>query len=138
MLRCTNLSLLILYPIAWFAPLLNARLLPLFGLIAISEISGLQSLWETDVFLARLVTVFALLAPLRKDNQFGITSLEPAEPKAAAGTSHPWKTSDGRYLFNRVVCHPVQGTPDRTYRNCMGALFVHRVYHHVTSNVPVQ
>ncbi|MBT3466376.1 MAG: paraquat-inducible membrane protein A, partial [Rhodobacteraceae bacterium] len=24
MLRCTNLSLLILYPIAWFAPLLNA------------------------------------------------------------------------------------------------------------------
>ena len=66
MLRYTNLSLLILYPIAWFAPLLNAGLLPLFGLIEISEMSGLQSLWETDVFLALLVTVFALLASYAK------------------------------------------------------------------------
>ena len=66
MLRCTNLSLLILYPISWFAPLLNAGLLPLFGLIEISEMSGLQSLWETDVFLALLVTVFALLASYAK------------------------------------------------------------------------
>ena len=66
MLRCTNLSLLILYPIAWFAPLLNAGLLTLFGLIKISEMSGLQSLWETDVFLALVVTVFALLAPYAK------------------------------------------------------------------------
>lgn len=44
MLRYTNLSLLILYPIAWFAPLLNAGLLPLFGLKEISVMSGLQSL----------------------------------------------------------------------------------------------
>ena len=66
MLRCTNPSLLILYPITWFAPLLNAKLLSLFGLIEIGEMSGLQSLWETDVLLALVVTVFALLAPYAK------------------------------------------------------------------------
>jgi paraquat-inducible protein A len=66
MLRCTNLSLLILYPITWVAPLLNAGLLSLFGLIEISEMSGLQSLWEKDVLLALVVTVFALLAPYAK------------------------------------------------------------------------
>jgi len=57
---------LILYPIAWFAPLMNAGLLPLFGLKGISVMSGLQSLWKTDVFLALVVTVFALFAPYAK------------------------------------------------------------------------
>ena len=66
MLRYTNLSLLILYPIAWFAPLTHAGLLPLFGLKEISVMSGLQSLWKTDVFLALIVTVFALFAPYAK------------------------------------------------------------------------
>lgn len=66
MLRYINLSLLVLYPIAWFAPLMKAGLLPLFGLKEISVISGLQSLWGTDVLLALLVTVFALFAPYLK------------------------------------------------------------------------
>jgi len=66
LLRLTNLSLLILFPIAWFAPLLRAGLLPLFSLSEISVISGLQSLWKTDVFLALLVTAFALFAPYLK------------------------------------------------------------------------
>ncbi|MBB5721798.1 putative paraquat-inducible protein A [Loktanella ponticola] len=65
-LKIVNLSLLILFPIAWFAPLMRAGLLPLFGLSEISVISGLQSLWKTDVFLALLVTVFALFAPYLK------------------------------------------------------------------------
>ncbi|WP_147124576.1 paraquat-inducible protein A [Shimia ponticola] len=65
-LKLANLSLLILFPIAWFAPLLRAGLLPLFGLSEISVISGLQSLWQTDVFLALLVTAFALVAPMLK------------------------------------------------------------------------
>jgi len=65
-LRIANLSLLILFPIAWFAPLLRAGLLPLFGLSEISVISGLQSLWKSDVFLALLVTGFALFAPYLK------------------------------------------------------------------------
>jgi len=65
-LRIANLSLLILFPIAWFAPLMRAGLLPLFGLSEISVISGMQALWESDVALALLVTAFALFAPYLK------------------------------------------------------------------------
>ncbi|SFU05225.1 paraquat-inducible protein A [Sedimentitalea nanhaiensis] len=65
-LRLTNLALLILYPIAWFAPLLRAGMLPLFGLSEISVMSGLQSLWDTDVALALLVTFLAVFAPYLK------------------------------------------------------------------------
>ncbi len=66
MLRYVNLSLLILFPISWFAPLMRAGLLPLFGLSEISVISGLQSLWGTDIALALLVTFFAVFAPILK------------------------------------------------------------------------
>ena len=65
-LKLINLSLLVLFPVAWFAPLMRAGLLPLFGLSEISVISGLQSLWGSDVFLALLVTAFALFAPYVK------------------------------------------------------------------------
>nr|WP_255564549.1 paraquat-inducible protein A [Mameliella sp. CS4] len=65
-MRWLNLVLFLLYPISWFAPLMRAGLLPLFGMSEISLISGLQSLWGTDVFLALLVTLFALVAPLIK------------------------------------------------------------------------
>lgn len=61
-----NLSLLILFPVAWFAPLLRAGLLPLFGLSEISVVTGLQSLWSTDPALALLVTFLALFAPYAK------------------------------------------------------------------------
>ena len=66
MLRYANLLLLVLFPIAWFAPLLRAALLPIFSMDEISVISGLQSLWRSDVFLALLVTFFALFAPYVK------------------------------------------------------------------------
>lgn len=66
MLKAANLCLLILFPVAWFAPLLRAGLLPFFALDEISVISGLQALWEKDVFLALLVTLLALVAPLAK------------------------------------------------------------------------
>jgi paraquat-inducible protein A len=65
-LRWVNLALLVLYPVAWFAPLLRAGLLPLFGMSEISVVSGLQALWRSDVFLALVVTAFALFAPLLK------------------------------------------------------------------------
>lgn len=66
-LKYLNLALLVLFPFAWFAPLIRAGInLPLFGLDEISVISGLQALWETDVFLALLVTFFAIFAPLLK------------------------------------------------------------------------
>ncbi len=67
LLRSANLLLLVLYPVAWFAPLIRAGIpLPLFGMEEISVISGLQALWSSDVFLALIVTVFALFAPYLK------------------------------------------------------------------------
>lgn len=65
-LRLLNISLLVLFPIAWAAPLLRAGLLPIFGMTEISVLSGVQSLWRTDVFLALIVIVFALIAPIAK------------------------------------------------------------------------
>lgn len=65
-LKLANLSLLILFPVAWFAPLLRAGLIPLLSLDEISTITALQSLWEKDIFLALLVTFFALFSPMIK------------------------------------------------------------------------
>jgi paraquat-inducible protein A len=65
-LQLANLALLILFPLSWFAPLLRAGLLPLFGLDEITVVSGLQSLWESDVALALLVTFLAIFAPMMK------------------------------------------------------------------------
>ncbi|MDD8024389.1 MAG: paraquat-inducible protein A [Paracoccaceae bacterium] len=79
MLKYANLCLLVLFPIAWFAPLLRAGLLPFFDLDAISMLTGLQALWAKDIFLALLVTFFALIAPMAKVAgvalvQFGLAS----------------------------------------------------------------
>jgi len=65
-MRWINLSLLVLFPVSWFAPLMQAGLLPLFGLEQISVITGLQALWSSDIALALIVTVFALFAPYLK------------------------------------------------------------------------
>ncbi len=65
-LKYLNLALLILFPVAWFAPLLRAAILPIFGMDEISVITGLQSLWESDAGLALLVTFLAIFAPYAK------------------------------------------------------------------------
>ena len=66
LLKVLNLALLILFPIAWFAPLIRAALLPIFGMDEISVITGLQSLWDSDAALALLVTFLAIFAPYAK------------------------------------------------------------------------
>lgn len=65
-MKWLNLSLLILFPLSWFAPLLRAGLLPLFGLSEISVISGVQALWASDMALALVVTVLAIFVPWLK------------------------------------------------------------------------
>ena len=65
-MKYLNLVLLILFPIAWFAPLLRAAILPIFGMDEISVITGLQSLWDSDAGLALLVTFLAVFAPYAK------------------------------------------------------------------------
>ena len=76
--KSLNLALVVAFPIAWFAPLIRTGLLPewqmpswlggstLFEPDTITVVSGLQKLWETDVFLAITVTFFALVAPMLK------------------------------------------------------------------------
>lgn len=65
-MKYLNLALLILFPVAWFAPMLRAALLPIFGMDEISIITGLQSLWGTDPAFALLVTFLAIFAPYAK------------------------------------------------------------------------
>lgn len=81
-LRLATLSLLILYPIAWFAPLMRAGLLPIFGLSEISVITGLQSLWASDVALALIVTAFALFAPYLKTIGTALIQWNLLDPRA--------------------------------------------------------
>ena len=80
-LRGANLALLILFPIAWFAPLMRAGLLPLFVLSEISVITGLKSLWDSDVAIALLVTAFALFAPYLKTISLALLHFNFASPK---------------------------------------------------------
>lgn len=79
--KYTNLALLVLYPIAWWAPMLKAGLLPLFKLKEISVLTGLQSLWGTDIFLAVAVTFFALVAPYIKTIGMALIHFNLASPK---------------------------------------------------------
>jgi paraquat-inducible protein A len=65
-LKAANLVLLALFPVAWFAPLLRAGLLPFFGMDEISVISGIGVLIGEAPLLAALVALFALVAPVAK------------------------------------------------------------------------
>ena len=80
-LRLANLALLILYPLAWAAPLLRAGVLPLFGLSDISVLTGLAALWHTDRALALLVALLALVAPYAKVVWLALIQFGRADPR---------------------------------------------------------
>ena len=61
-----NLTLLILYPISWFSPLMSAGVLPLFEMSEITMISGILTLWRDDLLLSLIVILFAVLLPMGK------------------------------------------------------------------------
>jgi len=65
-LTIANLSLIILFPIAWVAPLARAGLLPFFDLDEMSVLSAVSVLWDDDLFLATVVILLALVAPMVK------------------------------------------------------------------------
>ncbi len=81
-MKWLNLCLLVLFPVAWFAPLLRAGLLPLFGLDEISVISGLQSLWGSDPVLALVVTSMAIFAPWAKTIGLALLDFGLLSPRA--------------------------------------------------------
>jgi uncharacterized paraquat-inducible protein A len=76
-----NLALLVLFPIAWFAPLLRAAILPIFGMDEVSVVTGLQSLWESDAALALLVTFLAIFAPYAKTIGLALLHFNLLSPK---------------------------------------------------------
>ena len=80
-MKYANLALLILFPIAWFAPLMRAALLPIFGMDEISVVTGLQSLWGTDAGLALLVTFFAIFAPFAKTLGLALVQFNLMSPR---------------------------------------------------------
>ncbi len=80
-MKYANLALLILFPIAWFAPLMRAAMLPIFGMDEISVITGLQSLWGTDAGLALLVTFFAIFAPFAKTLGLALVQFHLMSPR---------------------------------------------------------
>lgn len=82
MSRALNLVLLVLFPLAWFAPLLRAGVLPIFGLSEISVLSGLQSLWSVDAPLALVVTTCAIFAPLLKVLGRALRDFDLLDPRA--------------------------------------------------------
>lgn len=96
-LRLANLSLLILFPIAWVAPLMRAGLLPLFGLSEISVLSGIVSLWDKDIPLALVVIFFALIAPITK-----VIALEGLLSGRLPARMKPWLFRLGRLAMADV------------------------------------
>jgi uncharacterized paraquat-inducible protein A len=81
-MKWANLALLILFPLSWFAPLLRAGLLPIFGLDEVSVISGLQSLWQSDAALALVVTFLAVFAPFAKTLGLALWGFGLLSPRA--------------------------------------------------------
>lgn len=79
LLFALNLALLVLFPVAWSAPLVRAGLLPLFGLQEVSVLSGLAALWrDGEAALAALVALFALAAPIAKTILLALVHLSRA------------------------------------------------------------
>jgi uncharacterized paraquat-inducible protein A len=85
-LKAANLVLLALFPVAWFAPLLRAGLLPFFGMDEISVISGLGVLIEEAPLLAALVALFALVAPVAKS--LALAAVQWGGPQRLLGLVH--------------------------------------------------
>ncbi|MEL6265674.1 MAG: paraquat-inducible protein A [Pseudomonadota bacterium] len=65
-LAAANLALLVVWPIAWMAPLATAGILPYFGGDTISLLGAVEGLWENDPALAILVALFAMVLPVAK------------------------------------------------------------------------
>ena len=64
---------------------MRAGLLPLFGLQEVSVLSGVQSLWKTDIFLSCIVIFFAMIAPL-----FKVLAMEASLTGRLPARLKPW------------------------------------------------
>lgn len=74
LLIVAHVALLVLYPVAWVAPILTAGLLPWFGQDSISILSGVMALLGSDPILGVLIALLAICAPYLK-TALGLVSL---------------------------------------------------------------
>lgn len=82
-LIAANLVLALLFPIAWFAPLMTVKVRLAFwaGGTDLSVISTLQSLWAEDAVLALLLTFAAIVAPVVKVLGTGLILVRLLSPR---------------------------------------------------------
>lgn len=64
--KLVNIALLGLFPLAWQAPLARAEVSWLFYSEQISILSGVAQLYESDLLLCVVVTLFAIVTPYLK------------------------------------------------------------------------
>lgn len=83
-LKLTNLSLLILFPFAWFAPLMKSGLWPVQALREYSVMEALQGVWQRDIYLALLMTFFAVFAPYIKVIGISLIQFNMMSPRLLA------------------------------------------------------
>ena len=65
-MKVLNASLLILYPIAWWAPMIETRVFWVLGGGEVSLLNGLSALWSESWPLALLVGLLAIVMPYGK------------------------------------------------------------------------
>ncbi len=81
LLKVLNLALLILFPIAWFAPLIRAALLPIFGMDEISVVTGPAKPVGLGCGAGASGDLPCDLRALCQDHWPRSPALEPAQPK---------------------------------------------------------
>jgi len=77
-----NLALLGLWPVAWWAPLAEAGILPWFGGREISVIGAVRTLWARDPALATLVAALGMVFPYAKTVALAALQLGLIGPRA--------------------------------------------------------
>ena len=75
-------ALLLLYPVAWSAPLATAGMIPWLGGNQISILSGVSDLWAVDPALSVLVGLLAVVLPYVKTLALVAIHLEHLGPRA--------------------------------------------------------
>jgi paraquat-inducible protein A len=113
-LKIANLSLLVLFPVAWFAPILKSGLIPFLSLNENSIMTALQQVWGHNIYLALLIQ-FNLASPRLMDGVTFIGKLAMADiflisifiviftGIEVAGVKGTVETAWGLYLFTACV-----------------------------------
>ncbi|MDT8856118.1 paraquat-inducible protein A [Paracoccaceae bacterium Fryx2] len=90
LLFAANLLLALLFPVAWFAPLMTVKVSLKFWAEGtdLSVIGTLQGLWPDDPVLALLLTFAAIVAPTVKVLGTGLILLDLLSPRVQGALFH--------------------------------------------------